>query len=1277
MPASDYQLALQQGFQVGDYRIERVLGKGGFGITYLAVDLRSKTKVAIKELLPDGIATRHASFRVVPHSPGQADDFAWALERFREEARILAELRHPNIVRVHRLIEANETVYMVMDFLGYRDLGTALREHATPPDPAWLLRIFDGILTGLEAVHQQGQLHRDLKPANIMVTDEGTPILLDFGSARADLGRTITMTSVVTEGYSPFEQYQTRARQGPFTDIYAAAAVMHRALTGRKPLVSTDRMTDDRLKSLAGNAKLKAAGYPKKFLGAIDQALKLNPDDRPESVAAWRKKMGFLKPGSDPKSTKTAPPVTADGRGLKFALIATVSALIIVSGLALFHWFGPGFGQSEADKLLTRAEAALENGDFEDAIQLSEAALTIEPGRADAEAAWERAQQEIEIQQLLNQAEDATDRGDWHGVIRIAGEISEKNPNLEIIEELREKARIGLVSAAMIGHAERRLKERNFSEAKSISTGILDSDPTHVRAREILEIAERELKIAPLLIAMNEAYQSRDLDEAESLGNQILALDPNHQQTKVLLVTIAGMRDSGAKVALAKAALIKEDFSTAAKTLEEILATNSGHAEAKSLLATALRGQIAQELLSQAQSKLNAGDFAEAEKQIRESITRSKLKAADGLLRKAVAGKTRLEGLEALADHELFPGAHDLWEKALNEFPDLPEALDLRTATIGLVGIRLFENGEGDHRDFEGFYEAIDELAELDAPGYEAYRDRAISWRGYMKLEGQGTALDFAGGNADLESVKDRNSLAMTELGYRYLVGLDRPEDEARGVEMVKKGAAMGDAWGQELLARLYRTGIGVPQDSARADQLEKSAFEVCRKRGEKGEWYFQIARIYGLAYGIGTTRDRDAARKIAQELRGDGCRTAASYLGWEAYQDRDFDKAAGLFEEAADAGSLQASCALADLYFTGDHPEGEDQAKSVDLLKAAADARYHFALESLASLYVPDFEGNAGDWNAAVGGPDAKKAAELFEEAFRLQSGYSASQIGELYQNGTHPEGKNPEKARMWIRRGVLLGDNTSIWLWAIAHNPAAAEIYRLPGLPVDAKTAVRFFEIAASQDHHSSIRWLANMYEYGDHPEGKNVWKAYERYKQAAELGDTVSMNEVAWFFYPEDVVRNEAVGGAHAGTAFKWFEKAWEAGDTQGAMGMADLYLSGHLPEGSNFVEGMRYLTTAAEAGDAFAMSNLASCYAPPFNEETRMISAGIGGPNISLAVQWMERSIAAGDSYGIYLKGISYEDGWNPEGQSNRKALEWYRKALNAGYAGAQYEIDRLE
>jgi serine/threonine protein kinase len=296
--------ALPAGYALQEYRIEKVLGVGGFGLTYLALDSNLNLKVALKEYLPADIAQRAANNTIGPRSPETADTFGWGKQRFMDESRTVASFRHPNIVRVLRFFEANGTAYMVMEFVEGAALGEWMKRHR-PVSEADVLPIVVQVLDGLEVVHRAGFLHRDVKPGNIYVRQDGTAVLLDFGSARQKASE---LTAVVSPGYAPFEQYHSQGKQGPWSDVYAFAGVLYWMVTGRMPHEAPARVRTDNMVSAveAGDRER----FRTEFLAAIDWALSPHEDQRPQTIAEWREALlvgGMPEPKPRPKPVEPKP----------------------------------------------------------------------------------------------------------------------------------------------------------------------------------------------------------------------------------------------------------------------------------------------------------------------------------------------------------------------------------------------------------------------------------------------------------------------------------------------------------------------------------------------------------------------------------------------------------------------------------------------------------------------------------------------------------------------------------------------------------------------------------------------------------------------------------------------------------------------------------------------------------------------------------------------------------------------------------------------------------
>jgi len=300
-------VALKPGTILADeYRIERPLGAGGFGITYLAEEIALERKVTIKEYFPVDFAARDPSEDVVPRSRDSEGDYSWGLDRFLAEAQTLARFNHPNIVRVYRFFQARNTGYIVLHYEEGESLKGWLKGLGRAPRQPELDRLLTPLLDALEVVHAADYLHRDIAPDNIMIRRDGQPVLIDFGSARGDIAKhSKTISALVKPGYSPYEQYATIAKQqGPWTDIYSLGATLYEAVTGRRPPDAPSRMVSDEMVP-TGDAALSS--YRPKFVAAIDKALRLDMGERPRSVAEWRTELLAPAPKRPEPKRKTEP----------------------------------------------------------------------------------------------------------------------------------------------------------------------------------------------------------------------------------------------------------------------------------------------------------------------------------------------------------------------------------------------------------------------------------------------------------------------------------------------------------------------------------------------------------------------------------------------------------------------------------------------------------------------------------------------------------------------------------------------------------------------------------------------------------------------------------------------------------------------------------------------------------------------------------------------------------------------------------------------------------
>lgn len=279
----------------GKIRLERVLGQGGFGITYAAVSVALGIPVAVKEFFPEG-STRRGT-QLVPPTTLLGQGFHETKTRFLEEARLLARFQHPGVVRVFDAFSENNTAYLVMERLEGETLGSRLARVGTLPSSE-IESLSLELLDALQAVHDAGLLHRDLKPDNVFLSSSARAVLIDFGSARGYSGtKTVQHTRLVTPGYAAPEQYASSARFGPYTDLYGLAATLFHAASGQMPPSATDRFVGTPLPALPTSLSpgLRAA---------IEQGLRLNVSERPQSV---REFLGMIRdaPTRGPRDGKT------------------------------------------------------------------------------------------------------------------------------------------------------------------------------------------------------------------------------------------------------------------------------------------------------------------------------------------------------------------------------------------------------------------------------------------------------------------------------------------------------------------------------------------------------------------------------------------------------------------------------------------------------------------------------------------------------------------------------------------------------------------------------------------------------------------------------------------------------------------------------------------------------------------------------------------------------------------------------------------------------------
>lgn len=302
--------ALPAGYRFNEFEIKEVIGGGGFGIVYRAWDHQLERTIAIKEYMPVSLAVRAADMTLELRGERFNKLFTAGRNSFIQEARLLARFNHPGLLHVLRFWEENGTAYMGTLYYS----GMTLKEwQITSPDSideSWIRRLLPPLFGAIDTIHAAGYLHRDISLDNIQIQENQLPVLLDFGSARKEIGNLSDETEIMLKpGFAPIEQYSEEGEieQGPWTDIYALGAVLHNLITGHAPPVSVVRCIEDNYQPLV---ERKPEGYSLPLLHAIDCALAMRPEDRPQSIDAFANLIDL--PVSDVEALSTTFPAVAE-----------------------------------------------------------------------------------------------------------------------------------------------------------------------------------------------------------------------------------------------------------------------------------------------------------------------------------------------------------------------------------------------------------------------------------------------------------------------------------------------------------------------------------------------------------------------------------------------------------------------------------------------------------------------------------------------------------------------------------------------------------------------------------------------------------------------------------------------------------------------------------------------------------------------------------------------------------------------------------------------------
>jgi len=325
--------ALPIGSMLREYEILSVLGQGGFGITYKALDTHLDAIMVIKEYMPSEFASRSNNSTVTCIS-NHKDTFEWGKQRFLEEAKVVKKFDHISIVKVLNLFEMNGTAYFVMDFYEGETLEDYLLRHPKKKfSQDEILSVMMPIIEGLKSVHAEGFLHRDIAPDNIFLRQTKPPILIDFGASRNALGsKSQNISAIVKHGYSPPEQYTSKSKQDSTTDLYAISAVIYEMITGIKPPESTYRQIEDyngNQDPLEDIVNIYQNRFKESFLQTIVKGLSIKQKDRVQTIKEFQE--GLV--GDIKEIPPTPLPPTTNNRGIIIAIL--VSAIAIIGAIFL------------------------------------------------------------------------------------------------------------------------------------------------------------------------------------------------------------------------------------------------------------------------------------------------------------------------------------------------------------------------------------------------------------------------------------------------------------------------------------------------------------------------------------------------------------------------------------------------------------------------------------------------------------------------------------------------------------------------------------------------------------------------------------------------------------------------------------------------------------------------------------------------------------------------------------------------------------------------------
>jgi TPR repeat protein/serine/threonine protein kinase len=1041
MNTEPHRLALPVGFQIEHFRIEAVLGKGGFGITYLALDLQLGKRVAIKELLPDTIATRVEGLTVVPHSVGVQEDWEWARERFLEEARTLATFSHPAIVGVHRLIEANGTVYMVMDYVEGESYEARLQRIGSEPNQASLMAVMGPILSGLEEVHAHGLLHRDIKPENILIDKRGQPVLIDFGSARESVGKTMTMTSIVTHGYSPIEQYQTKGRMGPWTDIYAIAAVMSRAIAGEKPPVASDRVLDDSYESLVIRV---SKDFSHEFCFAVDQALNVRPEDRPQSILEWKQQL-FVDPDS---GTRWAEETTASQSNNLKAQCPHCAQRVemdwsmqssLVECPNCRETFRAGGDQGEKDPQPPESPTATSRKTNKlpvvatavcaGLLLLGFAATLLRP--SDPDTLREKGRKLLQGEdaakdptKAISLLEQAADKGDVEAQLLLGKTFSADNeggPAQDLAVSFK-----WFSKAADQGNA---AAQNEVGWMLDEGRGVERDD---VRATALYKVASESgyppARYNYALMLRNGEGVAKDETEAQRLLNELT--EDEKQQVFAWYKALSERGDPRAQGHLA--GMYEAGFG---HPKDDMLAAEWQRQSSTGLLTLAEAGDV-EAMISTAWNYLD-GDGLPKDESLGASWFRKAAEKGD------VAG-SHLYGTLLLDGR----GVQKNPDEAAKWFRKAADKGDpLAQVALG----HAYKTGNGVRKDPKEAAALYRKAADQGDP-LGQYALAYVLWMG------EGVAKDPEEAAQWLRKSADQgNALAQFDLGRLYYYGNGVPKNMEQGLALFRKAADQGVTGAQVELGAAHWTGEGETKDRSKAVTWFLQAAE---NGDSSGQLWLGSAYISGEGVEKDVEKGFDWIQKSAEQGNPE-----AQFMVGRAFSTgeglpKDPNKAVVWFNRSAENGYPEAQLWLGSAYYSGEGV-AKNSKKGAEWVEKAAEQGNASAQSFIGVAY---YEGDGVTKNP-------RAAFKWWTQAAEQGNADGQTFLGMLYYNG---EGvaKDPQKGAMWLEKGAGQGN-------ILAQRTLGLAYAEGNGVTKSKPDAIRWLEKAASQGDAEAKEFLARLNE------------------------------------------------------------------------------------------------------------------------------------------------------------------------------------------------------